>query len=67
MDEFLSDDLRRLGEIVAEVTREHIAPKSLEVDRECYSLKALAEAGGMGLHVPRRLGGTRRGSWRSPC
>jgi len=65
MDEFLSVDLRDLRDTIGAVTRDHIAPKSAEVDRDCrwpeHSLRALAEAGAMGLHVPRRRGGHEAG------
>jgi alkylation response protein AidB-like acyl-CoA dehydrogenase len=61
MDEFLSPDLLGLRDTIAEVTRDQIAPRSAEVDRECrwpeHSLRALGEVGALGLHVPRRLGG----------
>jgi alkylation response protein AidB-like acyl-CoA dehydrogenase len=61
MDKLLNNDILRLRAIVEEVTREVIAPKSASVDEDCawpaHSLAALAEAGLLGLNVPRRLGG----------
>jgi isovaleryl-CoA dehydrogenase len=61
MDELLTDRILALRETAEEVTRREIAPKSGAVDENCawpeHSLRALAEAGLMGLHVPERLGG----------
>jgi alkylation response protein AidB-like acyl-CoA dehydrogenase len=65
MDEMLSTNLIKLRTIVEDVTREVIAPKSALVDRDClwpqHSMQALADAGLMGLHVPKRLGGHEQG------
>ena len=65
MDELLSRPLLELRGLAAEITRAAIAPRSAEVDAEClwprHALSALAEAGLLGLHVPRRLGGHEQG------
>lgn len=64
MEEILSSKVLELRSIAEEVARE-IAPHSERVDREClwpeHSMRALAEAGLMGLHVPKRLGGHGQG------
>ena len=65
MDEILSTDIRKLRAIAEEVTRDIIRPKSALVDENCvwpeHSLRALANANLLGLHVPRRLGGHEQG------
>src|SRR4051812_5764962 len=65
MENLLSPKLRELKGLTEELAREYVAPQSEEVDRECmwpkHSMKALAEAGLMGLHVPKRLGGQEEG------
>ncbi len=65
MEELLSGNILRLRAIAEEVTRDVIAPANGEVDGECrwpeHSLRALAEAGLLGLHVPKRLGGQEQG------
>ena len=65
MDEILSTNILKLRAIVEDVTREAIAPKSAMVDSDCiwpeHSMKALADAGLLGLHVPKRLGGHEQG------
>ncbi|MFZ5877351.1 MAG: acyl-CoA dehydrogenase family protein [Nitrospirota bacterium] len=65
MDERLSSTVRELRSIADTITREHIAPRSQEVDADsawpAHSMRALASAGLTGLHVPRRLGGHEQG------
>lgn len=65
MDEILSTNILRLRAIAEEVTRESIAPRNAQVDQDCmwpeHSMAALADAGLLGLHVPRRLGGHEQG------
>lgn len=65
MDELLSTNILKLRAIAQDVTRENIAPKSAQVDQDCtwpeHSMRALAEAGLLGLHVPKRLGGHEQG------
>lgn len=60
-----STRLREMQEIASGVAMERIAPHAEFVDREAawpaHSFEALAEAGLMGLHVPRRLGGEEQG------
>lgn len=57
MDELLPPQVGKLQSKAAEVAAEWIAPRAEEVDRDClwpeHSMKALAQAGFMGLHVPR--------------
>ncbi|MDP8916769.1 MAG: acyl-CoA/acyl-ACP dehydrogenase [Pseudomonadota bacterium] len=61
----LQPDLVRLKELAAELASTILAANAAAVDREgrwpAESLKAIAEAGLMGLHVPRRLGGAEQG------
>lgn len=65
MDELLSTKIRQLKAQAEEVADTAIAPRAEEVDRDClwpeHSLRALADAGLMGLHVPARLGGQEQG------
>ena len=65
MDAFLSSPYLHLRALAEEVARESIAPRASEVDAEAkwpeHSMRALAEAGLLGLHVPRRLGGREMG------
>ena len=65
MKQFLSQKLQELRSTVEEVVQYGIAPHAETVDREYlyprHSLKALGEAGLMGLHVPQRLGGHEQG------
>lgn len=65
MDEILSTNILKLRAIAEEVTREVIAPKSAQVDHDCFwpehSMRALADAGLLGLHVPIRLDGHEQG------
>jgi isovaleryl-CoA dehydrogenase len=65
MDEILSPTILHLRSIAREVARDHIAPKSAQVDSDCtwprHSITALAEVGLLGLHVPKRLGGYEQG------
>jgi alkylation response protein AidB-like acyl-CoA dehydrogenase len=61
MEELLSANLLNLRATAEAVTRDHIAPHGAQVDADCawpgHSLRALADAGLLGLQVPRRLGG----------
>jgi alkylation response protein AidB-like acyl-CoA dehydrogenase len=65
MSATIPSGLRRLEAVAADITREVIAPRGEEVDRDGtwpeHSLRALGEARLMGLHVPRRLGGQEQG------
>lgn len=65
MDELLSTHILRLRSLAEEITRTDIAPHSARVDRDCawpeHSMRALADAGLLGLHVPRQLGGYEQG------
>lgn len=65
MEDILSESIIKLRDIAEEVTRSVIAPKSMQVDRDAawpeHSMKALADAGLLGLHVPRRTGGHEQG------
>lgn len=65
MDELLSTDILALRTTAEKITRDVIAPKSQQVDQDCawpeHSLRALAAAGLLGLHVPKRLGGLEQG------
>ena len=50
---------------VAQIVAEHIAPMAEQVDEQClwpeHTLRAMAQAGLLGLHVPERLGGSGQG------
>jgi alkylation response protein AidB-like acyl-CoA dehydrogenase len=65
MDSILSSHHRRLRDIAEEITRDAIAPSATQVDADAawpaHSMKAVAEAGLLGLHVPKRLGGHEQG------
>ncbi|MFZ5862929.1 MAG: acyl-CoA dehydrogenase family protein [Nitrospirota bacterium] len=65
MDDRLSVTVRELRSIADGVTREHIAPRSRQVDAESawpeHAMRALAKGGLLGLHVPKRLGGHEQG------
>lgn len=65
MEGTFSSKLRDLLSAAQSVARNHIAPQAERVDREAawpeHSLRALAEAGLLGLHVPARLGGHEQG------
>lgn len=65
MDEQIPFNLLSLRAIAETVTQEHIAPRSTAVDAKCewpeHSMRALAAAGLLGLHVPSRLGGQGEG------
>lgn len=62
---FLPEKLQELRSTAEGVYRQAIAPLASEIDRDSpwprHSFRALAEAGLMGLHVPRRLGGQGQG------
>ncbi len=61
----LTSRLRALRDVAETVAADVIAPAAEAVDREAAwperSMRALAEAGLLGLHVPRRLGGEGQG------
>jgi alkylation response protein AidB-like acyl-CoA dehydrogenase len=65
MDAFLSDHHIRLRSVVEEIAADVIAPRASEVDADRiwpeHSMRALAEKGLLGLHVPKRLGGHEEG------
>ena len=65
MEPMLSSRLRELRDTAERVARESVAPHAEEVDRDAAwpdgSMRALADAGLMGLHVPRHLGGEEQG------
>jgi isovaleryl-CoA dehydrogenase len=65
MDHMLSSQLRTLRDRAEDVAREVIAPRAEQVDLDAawpeHSMRGLAEAGLMGLHVPRHLGGEGQG------
>lgn len=65
MDHYLSVKLRSLQHTAAQVTAQQIAPRAEQVDRDylwpAHSMKALADAGLMGLQVPEHLGGHGQG------
>lgn len=65
MNHFLSAKLQKLRSDAEEVSRREIAPRAAEVDRDGlwprHSLRALAAAGLLGLHVPQQLGGQGQG------
>lgn len=65
MNESFSEKLNQLQTEVENLGRQVIAPRAEEVDRQAcwpaHSLRALAEAGLLGLHVPVRLGGLQQG------
>src|SRR5687768_6867170 len=61
----LSLKLNQLKELAEELAQEHIAPQARKVDEEClwlaHPMRALAEAGLLGLQVPEGLGGHGQG------
>ncbi len=65
MEDLLPSRVRELRAAAETVARESIAPRAEAVDRDCAwpedGLRALADAGLMGLHVPARLGGEEQG------
>lgn len=65
MEDFLSTKIRQLRASADEVAEKVAAPQAEAVDRDCiwpaHSMRAMAEAGLMGLHVPSRLGGHEQG------
>lgn len=65
MQQLLPEHLEELRTRVANVAAEQIAPLAAAVDQEhrwpSHSFQALAEAGLMGLLVPKRLGGSEEG------
>lgn len=65
MEHLLSIQLLKLRALAEDLTWEHVTPRSQQVDAEYawpeHSMRALAAAGLLGLHVPRRLGGQQQG------
>lgn len=65
MDMAVADDLSHLGSLARRVGVEVLAVNAATVDADAQwpagSMRALAEAGLLGLHVPRRLGGHEQG------
>lgn len=65
MNELLPDSVIKLRDIVQDLTFNEIAPHAERTDRDAswpeHSMAALADAGLLGLHVPRRLGGHEQG------
>lgn len=65
MDTYFSPQIGSLQELTRELVEAHIAPKAAEVDATClwpaHAMKALGEAGLMGLHVSPELGGQGQG------
>lgn len=65
MDHYLSAKLRSLQHTAEQLTAQQIAPRAEQVDRDylwpAHSMKALADAGLMGLQVPEHLGGHGQG------
>jgi isovaleryl-CoA dehydrogenase len=65
MEENLPPKLRELQDIAVKVAKEQIAPLAEEIDQKCEwpsaGMRALANAGLMGLHVPIELGGHGQG------
>lgn len=65
MDNLLSPRLRELRDAAGAIARDVAAPRAEEVDRNAvwpeHSMRALGEAGLLGLHVPRLLGGEGQG------
>ena len=65
MEELLSTKARQLKARAEEVAQTTLAPQAEMVDRDCVwpadSMRALADAGLMGLHVPARLEGHEQG------
>ncbi|OZG69742.1 acyl-CoA dehydrogenase [Hahella sp. CCB-MM4] len=65
MEELLSASIVNLSNIARDVSIRDIAPRADAVDSNAewpsHSMQALAEAGLLGLHVPKRLGGHEQG------
>ena len=65
MDHMLSPHLRSLRDTAQAVARDVLAPSAEQVDRDAawpeHAMRALGEAGLLGLHVPRHLGGDGQG------
>ncbi|MCK5789912.1 MAG: acyl-CoA dehydrogenase family protein [Ketobacter sp.] len=65
MEVLLPESIVRLRHQVQELTLSHIAPQASQTDQDArwplHSMQALAEAGVMGLHVPKRFGGHEQG------
>lgn len=65
MEHLLSARLRHLRQTAERVARDVVAPAAQRVDQEAawpeHSMRAFGEAGLLGLHVPRSLGGEEQG------
>lgn len=65
MDTYFSPQISSLQELTRQLVESDVAPKAAEVDANCvwpaHSMKALAQAGLMGLQVPTELGGHGQG------
>lgn len=65
MDTYFSPQISSLQELTRQLVETHVAPRAAEVDANCvwpaHSMKALAQAGLMGLQVPAELGGHGQG------
>lgn len=65
MHDLLPAELRQLKQLAEEVSTSAIAPLSADVDREArwpdHAFRALADAGLLGLQVPRKVGGLGQG------
>ncbi|TVZ40959.1 alkylation response protein AidB-like acyl-CoA dehydrogenase [Alteromonadaceae bacterium 2753L.S.0a.02] len=65
MNEFLSESIVQLRDVVQELTAAEITPKAQQTDENAtwpqHSITALADAGLLGLHVPKYYGGREQG------
>lgn len=61
----LPTSIEELRGTVAEIAAAHVEPRASHVDSEClwpaHTMRAMAQAGLLGLHVPRTLGGMGQG------
>lgn len=64
-EEFSSSALRSIRQQACEIARDVAAPEASEVDEQslwpAHTMKALSQAGLLGLHVPQRMGGLGQG------
>ncbi|GLQ30883.1 acyl-CoA dehydrogenase family protein [Litoribrevibacter albus] len=65
MDEFLPESIVKLRDLTRELTEAEISPRAAQVDKNAcwpqHSMYTLADAGLLGLHVPKRFGGHEQG------
>ena len=65
MERYFSPQLSSLHDLCRQVVETHVAPMAAQVDAQClwpaHSMKALAEAGLMGLQAPASVGGHGQG------